>query len=382
MIVNVKEKKDCSGCGVCAVSCPVNAIRMTADNQGFIYPVVDEVKCLSCGKCGHVCPFNDLESANESCKAYAARHVSDDVCRESTSGAMFTAISDVVLDNGGVIYAPSFNNEMYLRHHRIVNKEQRNIARGSKYVQSNATAMYCDIVSDLKAGLTVEIFGTPCQIAGVKEFVPLDYQSNLFLIDVVCNGVGSPLIWEEHVKRIKKREKKEVVNYNFRPKTRGYLTRTEIAWFSDGSSREYSYAFDRFNTIYYSGLIIRPSCSNCEFCSRKRVSDITIADFSAIKKEDVDFSIDYGVSTLLINTEKGSQLFSEFSRHIFYAEKELNQIGQIRMKQCGAENPKRDSFINMCVLKGLQSGIRHQYNIATRIRARIADCLYRVRKND
>lgn len=49
------EKKDCNGCGSCALICPVNAIQMLEDEEGFLYPKIDERKCIKCNRCIKVC---------------------------------------------------------------------------------------------------------------------------------------------------------------------------------------------------------------------------------------------------------------------------------------------------------------------------------------
>ena len=46
----------CNRCAACAAVCPVKAIQMMPDDQGFTYPKVDEGHCLSCGKCVRTCP--------------------------------------------------------------------------------------------------------------------------------------------------------------------------------------------------------------------------------------------------------------------------------------------------------------------------------------
>ena len=51
------EKKNCSACTACASICPVAAIVMTPDEDGFVYPVVDESKCVRCGLCEKVCAY-------------------------------------------------------------------------------------------------------------------------------------------------------------------------------------------------------------------------------------------------------------------------------------------------------------------------------------
>ena len=51
------EKGECCGCTACYAACPVKAISMEADEEGFEYPHIDEQKCIRCLRCIHVCPM-------------------------------------------------------------------------------------------------------------------------------------------------------------------------------------------------------------------------------------------------------------------------------------------------------------------------------------
>lgn len=57
------EKTECTGCGICALSCPAvkiggkGAIEMCADKEGFFYPKLDLQKCVRCYACIAVCHF-------------------------------------------------------------------------------------------------------------------------------------------------------------------------------------------------------------------------------------------------------------------------------------------------------------------------------------
>lgn len=53
------EKKDCCGCCACMSICPVKAIYIEEDIEGFGYPIIDEEKCMRCYKCINVCPFKE-----------------------------------------------------------------------------------------------------------------------------------------------------------------------------------------------------------------------------------------------------------------------------------------------------------------------------------
>ena len=52
-----EKRESCCGCTACFAICPVQAISMLPDEEGFLYPVVDEEKCIRCYKCISVCAF-------------------------------------------------------------------------------------------------------------------------------------------------------------------------------------------------------------------------------------------------------------------------------------------------------------------------------------
>ncbi len=58
----VVDKEDCCGCEMCVSICPIGAITLYEDEQGFRYPVIDRDKCVNCRKCLNSCRFKkDLE---------------------------------------------------------------------------------------------------------------------------------------------------------------------------------------------------------------------------------------------------------------------------------------------------------------------------------
>ena len=51
------KKEDCCGCTACYSICPLKAISMVEDEEGFEYPLIDQEKCIRCNKCIGVCPI-------------------------------------------------------------------------------------------------------------------------------------------------------------------------------------------------------------------------------------------------------------------------------------------------------------------------------------
>lgn len=53
----VPQRFLCCGCGACSNICPKNAIQMKTDDEGFLYPEIDDGKCIRCNRCIEVCVY-------------------------------------------------------------------------------------------------------------------------------------------------------------------------------------------------------------------------------------------------------------------------------------------------------------------------------------
>src|SRR5665648_196310 len=101
--IEITEKHKCSGCCACMNICPTNCIIMRPDEEGFIYPNIDESKCIECGLCISTCPFISESGvtlfADEQPQAYALYHKNEQIRQQSTPGGAFTEICESFCDN-------------------------------------------------------------------------------------------------------------------------------------------------------------------------------------------------------------------------------------------------------------------------------------------
>lgn len=190
-MIKINNPSDCCGCTACASICAHDAISMEPDALGFLYPKVDTSKCVECGLCEKVCQFNDNYDRSLNLKkpiAYAARHKDINEIMKSRSGAAFVAISDYVLEQGGVVYGAGYKDHFRVAHKRATTKKERDEFRGSKYVQSDLTGVFRQVKEDLKNGLTVLFSGTPCQTAGLNAFVGKNFVRTWFWLTLFVMG--------------------------------------------------------------------------------------------------------------------------------------------------------------------------------------------------
>ena len=341
-MIRLRNKNRCSGCTACANSCPHQAIRMQPDRLGFCYPVVDEAVCTDCGICEAVCPFHPSAEDIDLPLPYAVRHRDMQQVAVSQSGAAFIALSDWVLEQGGIVYGVGYAEGFRVVHKRAVTSEERDEFRGSKYVQSDLNNVFKQVKQDLKAGKAVLFSGTPCQTAGLNAYIGKQLRSNLYLVDIVCHGVPAPYIWRDYLVYLERKYKNKIVKVDFRNKQLfGWHDHRETFVFSDGKMK----CEKSFTYLFYKHIIFRKSCSNCPFTNFNRPSDITIADFWGWDK--VDFKLnsdDKGISLILINTNKGKHTFEKIQNNINFVEIDLKNCSQPNLEHPSEPHPLRDKF--------------------------------------
>ena len=150
-MITIKDKKDCCGCTACYNACPKKAIEMQADQEGFLYPVIDQKKCVDCGICDATCPIiNKVEKNPEQTEGYILRIKNNNVLFESTSGGGFTALAEYVLHNGGVVYGAGYDEMMNVICKRAATIDQLQEMRGSKFVQSTLGNTFEKIKKELQ----------------------------------------------------------------------------------------------------------------------------------------------------------------------------------------------------------------------------------------
>lgn len=307
--------ENCCGCALCEDVCPKNAITMV-EKEGFLYPSINQKLCVDCGLCAKKCPFKDEKKIESNClEAYAVKHKNSEVVVNSSSGGIFTALSDRILSLGGFVIGADFDSDMNVHHIAVSTSEERDRMRGSKYIQSNSDGIYKEIKKLLNEDKYVLFTGTPCQAAAVRKAFP--DQKRLYIVDIICHGVPSAEVWKKYVAFVEKKYGKKLSFFSFRDKSvsgwRGYSAKLT---FDDKTELSHNDITGSFIELFRYDVCLRPSCTKCSFTSTNRPGDITIGDFWGIENVLPEVSDNKGVSAVMINTEKGKQLFEEIREDI------------------------------------------------------------------
>jgi len=209
-------KETCFGCEACLQSCPKDAIRMEEDQEGFRYPVADNGKCIECGICEKVCPYDNPPAKNTDEKyVFGGYHLNPLIRFESTSGGAFSAIVDAFCDENYAIFGAKADG-LNVYHTYITDKTELSAFRKSKYSQSVIGDSYKQVKQFLKEGKKVLFSGTPCQIAGLKTYLGKSNQDNLLTVEVICEGVPSPLYVRKLEQKLKAKYGSKIKSYDYR----------------------------------------------------------------------------------------------------------------------------------------------------------------------
>lgn len=305
--ISVIGKDICCGCTACYASCPVGAISMVPDYEGFLYPEVDNVKCILCGKCVRVC--SDIRFNKEHQVVYASRS-SDVVRSRSSSGGVFSILAKKVLKENGVVCAVGYSDDYKECLHKIIySEEQLDDLRRAKFIQSKKYDIYSQVEKELKQGRFTLFCGTPCEVGGLHQFLLWREYDNLLTCDLICGCVSSPEVYRRYIEFLSAEHGAAVTSVNFKDKRKGWRGKAISVTFKNGDEYYNSILEDDYCVSFHSRYNIRPSCFNCKYRNLRRVSDITLGDFWAIEKYDRSLDDNKGTSFVLINTLKGKGVF-------------------------------------------------------------------------
>lgn len=309
-MIDIKDKKLCCGCNACVQRCPKQCISVQEDEEGFLYPIVDLSICIDCGVCEKVCPVLNQGSERNPIEVFAAVNKDDSIRMQSSSGGIFTALAEQIIQEKGVVFGAHFDEKWEVKHDYTETIEGLKAFRGSKYVQSRIGDTFSKAEFFLKAGRKVMFTGTPCQITGLRLFLRKEYE-NLLAVDIICHGVPSPLVWRKYLgEKTQQGGLESIQSISFRNKNTGWKSYSfQIEYDKNHLKSSFSeYASQNiFMKGFLADLYLRPSCYACPTKKLKSGSDITLGDFWGIQHIKPELDDDKGICSFIINTRKGME---------------------------------------------------------------------------
>lgn len=363
-MIPLNVKADCCGCTACASICSQQAIVMYEDIEGFLYPNADTSKCTECGLCEKVCPIihrDTYPTIFNKQNLYACHHKNERIWQSSSSGGIFSALTEHVFSNGGVVYGAMYDEDFVVVH-RVAESEQDSIQfRGSKYSQSNLRGIYPEIKERLKRNQLVLFSGTPCQVEGLKSFLRKSY-SNLITVDLLCHCIPSPKVFRDYVSFLKKKYKSDVSSVNMKDKTNGWTNQSLRLTLADGTTRFGEENTRLWNKLFYSHTIARPSCHSCRFSNINRPGDITIGDYWGIENVHPEFFDQRGISLFVTNTPQGEHIFEAIKDNVEYIKSDISKALTPKYVYTTTPSPIRQEFWKYYHDHGFEKTIQRFYD--------------------
>ncbi len=281
---------------------------------------------------------------------YAARVKDQNVLMSSSSGGAFTAISDYFLSNGHAVVASVYDyRDSIVEYRLILDKSLRDLAKGSKYIQSNPGNIYEEAYQWIKSNpdKLLLFVGMGCQAEGFRKYCELKgIRDKVYIVDIICHGSPSPKLWKDYVDFYLKSGK--ITYLTFKDKRFGWKTPSAYV-IMDGKER----SIRDYVNVFYNGSALRPSCYECPYATTKRKIDMTIGDFWHIEKTIPEFYDKRGNSLFLIHTSRGEEIFNIIKDTLDFKRSNTIQCWQDNLESPTKKPDSRDEFWSEYKEKGI-----------------------------
>lgn len=342
----------CCGCASCAETCARRAIEMKPDRYGFLHPVVSPDRCVECGACERACPTLRVPDSCRPLGVYASRALDETIRLSSSSGGIFTLLARQTLQAGGVVFGAALSEDGRRVLHRGVQTEDGlGLLRGSKYVQSDLAAALPEVRSALASGRVVLFSGTPCQVAGLRQFLG-KVSANLLCVETVCHAVPSPLAWQYYLDSA---DLGRCLQVEFRNKSRGWENYS-LRIVGERGTLESPVETDSFLRGFRKHLFNRRSCADCSFRGFRSGADITLGDFWHVRESLPDMDDGKGTSLVVINTERGAAAYADLRGLVLDRASDLKTAYRANPSLVRSSRPHYNRSVFFCLLRHIGKG--------------------------
>ncbi len=302
----------CYSCSACADLCPVQAITMVQDEEGFVRPQIDEAKCIHCKLCEQSCIWNKGGQAPETNRrGYLAYANNEELHIHSSSGGIATALGQYMIEQGGYVVGVRWEKPGEAVYDITDTMEGLEAFKYSKYVEPNHGNIYRKTKDALATGKPVLFVGLPCKVAGLKAFLRKPYD-NLYTAELVCECSPSPLVLPIYLRKKSGDARSKLTDLRFREPI-GWQERTTAFTYKNGTVEKVHYKKDLYFQCFVKRYMAKLSCYRCEFTRYKTGSDIVMGDFWGAENLYPKEDFSKGVSCVIVNSERGEQLLRALS---------------------------------------------------------------------
>ena len=222
---------------------------------------------------------------------------------------------------------------------------------------------------DLLDGKSVLFSGTPCQIAGLKQYLKKDYE-NLLTVDIICHGVPSKRFFQSFMEDYGKKLGGTITEFYFRDKSKGQgmITRSVYKDMTGENKEEVLIGgLTAYIHFFSKSYIYRKNCYSCPFASEKRVGDLTLGDFWGFHEEYPSYdekqglSNGKGVSCILVNTNQGKATLEQCEGQFVLMTSDFEKVARHndQLHSPSKYSPKREQILELYQKEGYEAVDRY-----------------------
>ena len=178
--------------------------------------------------------------------------------------------------------------------------------------------------------------------------------SKLYTVDIICHGTPSPRLWHEYLEWMKHKYGNDISEVNFRDKRYGWKAHLETVRIGD-----ILHTTSNYRVLFLKNAFLRPSCYECPFSSLKRRSDITIGDAWGIEETHSLLNDNKGCSIVLINSDKGQELFNLCRPDVTVEHVNLEDYLQPNLYKPSVRPKDRQKYWEYLNTKGFDELVKH-----------------------
>ncbi len=257
--------------------------------------------------------------------AYSGYYLDKEKLLQSSSGGGASAISEAIINEGGVVFGACYSKDFKSAEFACVEKlEELHKLKTSKYIETSKRifqngeykSIYLAVAEKLQSGSTVLFTGLGCDVAALYSFLRAKNvdTSSLFTVDLICYGPTSSEVAKQYTDSLEKRFASKIIDFSVRYKKHGWTPAYIFAKFENGKiftknfyASDYGYAFS---------VHARLSCYSCKFRGKNHQADLTLGDYWGLTPDMKEYNQN-GVSIFIVRTERGEELIAKINKNEF-----------------------------------------------------------------
>lgn len=308
----------CNGCGACELVCEQMFDKGNAalyrDKDGYLIRRINKASCSDCGKCAKVCSMINPPGVLCVDESFVGYPKIMGQAYDSASGGFAWQLGRAAIKNGYKVIGAVWDiqdGKIAVKGAVAANEDELKMQRKSKYVQADFREAFKKIPDYDK----VMVFGTPCQIAGLRNIY--GHREGLVLVDMDCMGPAGQKLLDKYAAYLGQKNSSGIKELYMRHKKKDWMNYGIQAVFEDGTVYFQDKYKDPFCQLFHFAHSIHEVCDGCIYADHS-AADIRMGDAWDYLDDMPKKAWKYGASLVSIQTETGRAWFEKLSEEMVW----------------------------------------------------------------